>query len=871
MHLLLLIRAEGVITFDFSLSAEIVYAIGFLDIKRYNNTNISVVHFDQHGALATTLIVVDPLGNNSVQNVAINIKSVLQLRVNFGSSGAVTFISYCVTPDGGSRAPVLTTPAPSQVPSRSPAPSGLPSDVPSGSQSVSLSRSRSASPSLPSLYNEVYVVVIIVFSVLPDGCATASGVYVSTEWLEVGLSLSASGGCSSFPRLLETSDVSDNLNLGSPNAKCNPPGPGVGNGGEPGALGENCDSLGNVLIVQEGDTELSVPNRNGGTITCDFSRNISMINSIGLMGIEGNSTTITVIHHERARSTTISVIGLGRNSVQTVFVEIEHVSQLSVNLSGPGAVTSIAIGTYRGDEPESPAPTPMATTILDGNVALSDSLVLITNSFDMLPDGSPAKSGSYVSSEWSDEVGFKLSASGGHSSSPRLFNTLDINTGNILGSPNEECSSPGPGAGAGGRPTMKGANCEPLGNVLIIQSNDTGILDASSEGGVITFEFFPIVPLVHSIGLMGIIGNRTTITVVNEDRTQTTEISVVGLGINSVQTIDIGLKRVSKLSVHLLGIAAVTEISLGKDPSEVIRQKDGTDMPSPLPSSPPPSLVTSAARESPTSFSSSNIQSQVLSVSSVHRSALAATSDNCHDVMIDFDTLPDGSPLSGGWWCDYEWFDEYGLILSASGGHLDIPRLLSTSDVPNVNYASLAHGSPNEKCDLSGPGIGEGGEPGMQGENCVPQGNVLIIMPEDVDDSVTDGIITFDFQQSMHFVREIGLMDIHGNDTRVSVVHDNGVEMDTTVIHISGQGANSVQTVPINLRDVSRLKVHLPQTGAVTFISFCFHPANSPSEIPAVPNESPVPSMFPSRSPSLLTGRRDLEKRVDREPAQENE
>jgi hypothetical protein len=145
-------------------------------------------------------------------------------------------------------------------------------------------------------------------------------------------------------------------------------------------------------------------------------------------------------------------------------------------------------------------------------------------------------------------------------------------------------------------------------------------------------------------------------------------------------------------------------------------------------------------------------------------------------------------------------------------------------------------------------------------------------MPEDVDDNATDGIITFDFVRSLHLVRAIGFMGIHGNDnTSVTVVHDNAVEIDTTEIRVVGQGANSVQTVPINLRDVSQLNVHLPEMGAVTFISFCFSPEDSHSETLEFPATSQVPSMLPSRSPSLLTARRDMENRADREPAQGNE
>lgn len=689
--------------------------------------------------------------------------------------------------------------------------------------------------------------MVIIFSMVPDGSPTTSGVYVSTEWLEFGLTLSTSGGYSGFPRLLNTSDVKSDLSLGSPNAKCSPPGPGDGKGGEPGMLGENCDSLGNVLIVQGEDTELSAPSSNGGAIACDFSPQVFLVSSITLMGIQGNSTAITISHGSGARSTTISVVGLGKNSVQTVAIRMKHVSRLTVNLSGSGAVVSIAIGREPDEEPLTSVSTPVPSPFPGGSAPLPDDLVLVQIDFDSLPNGSPTEGGSYVSAEWLDEVGFTLSASGGYSSSPLILNTSNIGSDNeSLGSPNEKCSLPGPGSGAGGEPDMPGANCDPLGNVLIIQTNDIEENAANSKGGVITFDFFPIAPLVHSIGLLGITGNNTTITVVHEDGTRTTEITVIGLGRNSVQSISIDLKRVSQLNVRLSGIAGVTDISIGKDPNEVVRQ------PEPMPnlSQVPPTAETPVVSESP-SFSSSQSPSQ--EPPSGHNSAPIPPADNCQDVIIDFDTLPDGSPLPGGWWCDKDWLGPYGLVLSASGGFLDIPRLLSTSDVANVDYATLQQGSPNEKCDPSGPGVGEGGEPGMKGQNCVPQGNVLTIMdmPEVGNDSISpDGVITFDFLQSMYLVRSIGLMNIHGNDTKVNVVYDSGVGMETTDIHIMGQGVNSVQTVPINLKAVSQLHVHLLGRSVVTFISFCFRPQASPSGITDFPATSPAPSMLPSRSPS---------------------
>jgi len=105
------------------------------------------------------------------------------------------------------------------------------------------------------------------------------------------------------------------------------------------------------------------------------------------------------------------------------------------------------------------------------------------------------------------------------------------------------------------------------------------------------------------------------------------------------------------------------------------------------------------------------------------------TLDGCANVILDFDTYPDGTPLPGGKYVEKEWA-AYGLTLSATGGFLDFPRLFDTSDIGNPNFGDADLGSPNERCTPSGPGVGEGGEPGEPGENCVPQGNVLIIQED---------------------------------------------------------------------------------------------------------------------------------------------
>ena len=155
-----------------------------------------------------------------------------------------------------------------------------------------------------------------------------------------------------------------------------------------------------------------------------------------------------------------------------------------------------------------------------------------------------------------------------------------------------------------------------------------------------------------------------------------------------------------------------------------------------------------------------------------------------------------------------------------------------------------------------GSGVGVGGEPGEPGENCVPQGNVLIIQEDDEEepnDREGGGMITFEFQPNVE-VFEIGLMDIEGNDSSITVSHLNPSGRERVrEVEISGLGDNSVQTVPINRPDVFQLKVNLAGSGAITSLTLCIKddesvPTQSPSAL-ATANPTNVPTGSPIDSP----------------------
>lgn len=142
-------------------------------------------------------------------------------------------------------------------------------------------------------------------------------------------------------------------------------------------------------------------------------------------------------------------------------------------------------------------------------------------------NGTALAGGMYVENEWTS-FGFQLSSTGGLGKKPRLFDTVNPGTFRYgdpdLSTPNERCPGGGPGIGEGGEPDAPGANCNPLGNVLIIQERNKppDVPDDNVNGGMIKFDFTLRANYVYDIGLLDI-DYKTTIRVIYECEIGTTE------------------------------------------------------------------------------------------------------------------------------------------------------------------------------------------------------------------------------------------------------------------------------------------------------------------------------------------------------------
>lgn len=184
-------------------------------------------------------------------------------------------------------------------------------------------------------------------TVAEPGSPIDRGTYVNDQWLaKYGLELFAEGGLGTLPRIFDTAKPGDeafgDVDLGSPNERCDPvnPGPGVGEGGEPGEPGENCVPQGNVLIVQEHNDNPDIPddNRKGGIITLEFPcEGGQYVSEIGLMDIDYTASVTVMTEIE----TIIPVPRYGDNSVQTLEIDEPNVRWIDLMMKRSGAITHI--------------------------------------------------------------------------------------------------------------------------------------------------------------------------------------------------------------------------------------------------------------------------------------------------------------------------------------------------------------------------------------------------------------------------------------------------------------------------------------------------------------------------------------------------
>lgn len=261
------------------------------------------------------------------------------------------------TPSPVTAAPVTTAPViETDAPVATPVPTSFPTSIPSVTPTPAPTNEPSLTPSLTPVCEDDCV--IFDFSKYPNGTNVGRGDYISTEWRDtLGLRIHTkpfgdkayapnyAGSSLRMPRIFDTNNPAVDKNngdydLGSPNENCGGGGTGIGSAGKPGQPGENCEPLGNVLIIQEGDKDTPDDDADGGVFIFLFDNPVEL-KSIGLLDMDPKKSCKITTRTFAGDAEIIDVVGLGDNGAQEVHFSRSDVRKIIVEIGGSGAITSM--------------------------------------------------------------------------------------------------------------------------------------------------------------------------------------------------------------------------------------------------------------------------------------------------------------------------------------------------------------------------------------------------------------------------------------------------------------------------------------------------------------------------------------------------
>jgi hypothetical protein len=169
-----------------------------------------------------------------------------------------------------------------------------------------------------------------------------------------GVHNAAGGGAMIFDASKPTGDMGQTLcsgndgddDLGSPNVACPGGGPGDGPGGAP-TLSDgspnpynNCDPIGNVLVIQESDKSCPDDSWSGGWIQFDF-KNPASVQLAKLLDVdEGNTPEINISHGD-GYQTMLKTTATGDNGVWSQPILLNEVTRIKIKYYGSGSIAGL--------------------------------------------------------------------------------------------------------------------------------------------------------------------------------------------------------------------------------------------------------------------------------------------------------------------------------------------------------------------------------------------------------------------------------------------------------------------------------------------------------------------------------------------------
>jgi hypothetical protein len=176
--------------------------------------------------------------------------------------------------------------------------------------------------------------------------------------------------------IFNSSNPINDLDLGSPNCVCPGSGPGIGAGGVPTSKYPNCAPQGNLVIIQNPESQENDPNdsADGGCLFFKFERLVELVN-MGLLDMDEEGASIALLDEAGAPiiPSFPNPADIGDNgfwSVNQTFAAVAQVGVKTVKICMPksGGVSSIEYYDCGGDNPvftdrptSSPTATPMSS------------------------------------------------------------------------------------------------------------------------------------------------------------------------------------------------------------------------------------------------------------------------------------------------------------------------------------------------------------------------------------------------------------------------------------------------------------------------------------------------------------------------------
>ncbi len=198
-------------------------------------------------------------------------------------------------------------------------------------------------------------------------------------------------------------------------------------------------------------------------------------------------------------------------------------------------------------------------------------------------------------------------------------------------------------------------------------------------------------------------------------------------------------------------------------------------------------------------------------------------------VILDWEQDADGNPISSGQVIDDEYHSTTGISITVRAQ--SVRNVAATFPSHTPAPVDLDLGTPNETCPGGGPGVGDGGEVGQPGENCMEHFNVLI-MPTTGDgdgdgfidgtpnDDAAGGTIIFLFSEPVT-VDYIEVLDQESQESVIIEAYGDVAGsnlLDTQ--NPSGFGDNSYEFIPIEVQGVRRVEFDFEGSGAIASIAF---------------------------------------------------